>query len=142
MTEKRTEYIPQRRGMNPHCERASLVRDSDGKYVKTACDVALAQTYNDAQAKCEEFGMQLFQEKKPEDLNTILAHADAVYSAGHLWFEGKKKNQCSIILRTLYFEKTTRPCGIVARFFCEFKGKYYNRIFKFYLHFFYIHRPQ
>ena len=119
------------------CEKGSLVRDSEGKYVKTLCDVNLALNHNDAQAKCQQNGLQLFKVEKPEDLNMILAHGDAVYPAGHLWFDGKKRNQCNIILRSIYFEKTTRPCSIVARFFCEFKGKYYNQIIKFYVAFFF-----
>ena len=74
--------------------------------------------------------------EKPEDLNTILAHGDAVYPGGYLWFDGIIGDQCNMILRSGYFARTTRPCSMSAKFICEFKGKYFNQPIKFFLAFF------
>ena len=97
------------------------MKDSEGNYVKTACVVYQAPSYDGAFASCLSHGMQLFKSTSDEDLNTIVEHANSVWPIGHLWIEGRNGNECSIIYRHsgYSFVKTARPCSTESFYICE-----------------------
>lgn len=67
--------------------------DSEGQYLKTACQVSDATSYGDA---CVNSGMNLFVIDSPHTQNELLKFATSVFGSGQgstLWINGKKDKE-------------------------------------------------
>jgi hypothetical protein len=104
------------------CSDEVHIKDSKGEYVKSVCDVGLIYNYDQARAKCLEYGAQLFLATSQDEMNAVAEHADCVVGSGNLWIEGKKDNNCSILNGKpgSHFSKTRSTCTMGYYFYCEY----------------------
>jgi hypothetical protein len=108
------------------CNSIKNLKNPNGVYLKTACQVAAGRTYDQTVAYCIANGMELLSVDSPEVEPAIVAHANSQYSSGWLWIVGKNGTNCSVFKRissATSFVSTTTACNQGFYSYCSYQGK-------------------
>jgi hypothetical protein len=108
-----------------NCDEVKDLNDDSGNYIKSVCLVAIDETYNGADEKCQSYGMSLYNVDTSEAKKALLDFSTTRFKpllGVVLYIQGKTSVGCNILYNGegLFDVFPDDDCYYRCYFYCQF----------------------